>query len=142
MPSARTLLPERQAALSLLRGRSLFNINHQFNQTTQPTTTSPTTQLMMMKQLMKAGMMRTIDIHAEPYHPVEAFVGVMQNAKVIVYTLVTSPLITPASAMHVGLDHKDRRAGIWFPAILAMLLLSLVLLLAYKMGTRNERRRD
>ena len=80
------------------------------------------------------------DTHAEPYHPVEAFVGVMQNAKVIVYALATS-LITPASAMHVGLDHEDGRAGIWFPAILAMLLLSLVLLLAYKMGARNERRR-
>ena len=81
------------------------------------------------------------DVYAELYHPVEAFAGVMENAKAIVYALVTSLLMPTASAMHVCLDHEHGRAGIWFSAILAMLLLSLVLVLVYKMGIRNERRR-
>ena len=79
------------------------------------------------------------DIHAEPYEPVEAYVATPKNAKVIKYVIAALTWLPTTSAMHAAPDHEHGQSGIWFFAILAMMLLCL--LLGPWLGARYERLR-
>ena len=76
------------------------------------------------------------DTHVETYVPVEAYP--LKNVNAMAMALGTLSMLPTASAMH-DLDHEYGQDGIWFFAILAMMVFCL--LLGFWMGSSHQQRR-
>ena len=76
------------------------------------------------------------DTHVETYVPVEAYA--LKNVNAMAMALGTLSMLPTASAMH-DLDHEYGQDGIWFFAILAMMVFCL--LLGFWMGSSHQQRR-
>ena len=74
------------------------------------------------------------------YEPVETYVAILKNAKIIKYLIEALTWLPTTSAMHVAPDHEYGQSGIWFFAILAVMMF-LCLLLGLWLGARYERLR-